>query len=130
MSIMATPLQAQASDIDEIHREDESSGHNGSGYERDETDTGFYQLVRHLVGDGDDRARTAGRRACRTLAEMAPGYERQPVLRMTTARIVFSASACGTCGGQGGQMVDTSSDGVIRQNWVSCQACRGSGVAQ
>ncbi|MFE7046671.1 hypothetical protein ACFU9X_47195 [Streptomyces atratus] len=80
MSIMATPLQAQASDIDEIHREDESSGHNGSGYERDETDTGFYQLVRHLVGDGDDRARTAGRRARRTLAEMAPGYVRQPVL--------------------------------------------------
>ncbi|MGW2109485.1 hypothetical protein [Streptomyces sp. NPDC001948] len=99
MSIMATPLQAQASDIDEIHREDESSGHNGSGYERDETDTGFYQLVRHLVGDGDDRARTAGRSACRTLAEMAPGYERQPVLLLTRPLTFQSADdACAICG--------------------------------
>ncbi|MEU0630620.1 hypothetical protein [Streptomyces sp. NPDC005989] len=80
MSIMATPLQAQASDIDEIHREDESSGHNGSGYERDETDTSFRHLVRYLVDDGDDRAWAAGRRARRTLAEMAPEYVRQPVL--------------------------------------------------
>ncbi|MET8746178.1 hypothetical protein [Streptomyces sp. NPDC004728] len=81
MSIMATPLQA--SDIDEIHREDESSGHNGSGYERDETDTSFHRLVRRLVTDGDHRAQSAGRSACRTLAEMAPGYERQPVLLLT-----------------------------------------------
>ncbi|MFB7211067.1 hypothetical protein [Streptomyces sp. NPDC056255] len=97
MSIMATPLQA--SDIDEIHREDESSGHNGSGYERDETDTSFYQLVRHLVDDGDDRARTAGRRARRTLAEMAPGYERQPVLLLTRPLPMRAANdACGICG--------------------------------
>ncbi|MFD7532227.1 hypothetical protein ACFV8E_32310 [Streptomyces sp. NPDC059849] len=129
MSIMATALQA--SDIDEIHREDESSGHNGSGYERDETDTSFYQLVRRLVGDGDDRARTAGRRACRTYADMVPGvYDRQPILHMTTATITFMASQpCQSCGGQGGQTVDTSSDGVTRQNWVICQTCRGSGAA-
>ncbi|MFE7111120.1 hypothetical protein ACFU98_42815 [Streptomyces sp. NPDC057575] len=88
-----------------------------------------------------------------------PGYERQPVLLLTRPlpmraadeacllcgywmcrcgngvvaaeeTIVLSASPCGTCAGQDGRMVDTSSDGVTRQNWVSCQACRGSGVAQ
>ncbi|WP_411575186.1 hypothetical protein [Streptomyces fradiae] len=37
--------------------------------ERDETDA-LHQLVRHLVADGDRRARLAGRRARRTLAEM------------------------------------------------------------
>lgn len=67
----------------EIGREDDRSGHNGSGYERDETDTSFHRIVRHLVVDGDGRARTAGRRARRTLAEMAPEYERQPVLLLT-----------------------------------------------
>lgn len=104
---------------------------NQHGYERDETDTGFHQLVRHLVVGGDVRARTAGRRARRTLAEMAPGHVRQPVLRMTRADIVFKASrACGSCGGQGGRMEDTSSDGVLRQTWVTCGSCRGSGVRQ
>ncbi|MEU9321451.1 hypothetical protein [Streptomyces sp. NPDC048295] len=98
MSIMATPLQAQASDIDEIHREDESSGHNGSGYERDETDA-FHQLVRQLVTDGDDRARSAGRHARRTLAEMAPVYTRQPVLLLTRPLPMrASTDACGICG--------------------------------
>ncbi|MFB7918096.1 hypothetical protein [Streptomyces sp. NPDC056061] len=90
MSIMATP--PQASDIDDIHREDENSGHNGSGYERDETDTALHQLVRHLGADGDRRAARVGRRrARRTLADMAPGYERQPILRMAPG-IVFEAS--------------------------------------
>ncbi|MEV5204422.1 hypothetical protein [Streptomyces sp. NPDC053720] len=97
MSIMATPLQA--GDIDEIHREDENSGHNGSGYERDETDTSFYQLVRHLVGDGDDRARMAGHHARRTLADMAAGAELQPILRLTRPLTFRSANdACGICG--------------------------------
>ncbi|RPK55920.1 hypothetical protein [Streptomyces sp. ADI95-17] len=98
MSIMATPLQAQASDIDEIHREDESSGHNGSGYERDETDQ-FHQIVGHLVTDGDHRARSAGRCARRTLAEMVPGHERQLVLLLTRPLTFQSADdACAICG--------------------------------
>ncbi|WP_413751712.1 hypothetical protein NRF20_00025 (plasmid) [Streptomyces sp. R-74717] len=58
---------------------DDRSGHNGSVYERDETEQ-YHRLVRQLVNDGDHRARSAGRRARRTLAEMAPGYVRQPVL--------------------------------------------------
>ncbi|MYQ82698.1 MULTISPECIES: hypothetical protein [unclassified Streptomyces] len=75
----------------EIGREDDRSG-NGSGYERDETDTSFRQLVSRLVVDGDDRARAASRCARRTYADMVPGaYDRQPVLHMTTG-IVFEAS--------------------------------------
>lgn len=71
---------------------------NQRGYERDETDTDFHQLVRHLATDGDDRASTAGRRARRTLAEMVPGYEQQPILRMTRALPLRAATeACGVC---------------------------------
>ncbi|MFJ4577498.1 hypothetical protein ACIP4W_40350 [Streptomyces sp. NPDC088846] len=77
---------------------DDRSGHNGSGHERDETEQ-YHRLVRQLVNDGDHRARSAGRHARRTLAEMAPGYDRQPVLRMTIAAIVFSANPRGTCRG-------------------------------
>ncbi|MER5988849.1 hypothetical protein [Streptomyces sp. NPDC001787] len=64
---------------------------NQRGPERDETDTDFHQLVHRLVLDGDHRARTAGRHARRTLAEMAPGYERQPILRLTRP-LVFRSS--------------------------------------
>ncbi|MFJ2900255.1 hypothetical protein ACIO87_35945 [Streptomyces sp. NPDC087218] len=105
---------------------------NQRGFERDETDTGFHRLVQHLVVDGDVRARTAGRRARRTYDDMVPGpYDRQPVLRMTRADITYEASrACASCHGQGGRMEDTSSDGVLRQTWVTCGSCRGSGVRQ
>uniref|UniRef100_UPI002F91A3B4 hypothetical protein n=1 Tax=Streptomyces sp. NBC_01553 TaxID=2975877 RepID=UPI002F91A3B4 len=83
MNTTLTPRAGVADEVGrEIGREDDRSG-NGSGYERDETDTSFHRIVRQLVDDGDDRARTAGRRARRTLAEMAPGYERQPVLLLT-----------------------------------------------
>ncbi|MGQ7754851.1 hypothetical protein ACUN29_41620 (plasmid) [Streptomyces sp. WC2508] len=108
--------------------EDQEQKDNDLGPMPDETE--FRQLVQHLIDDGDDRAWKAGRRARRTLVEMAPGFVRQPVLRMTTATIVFAASACGACNGEGGRTVDTSSDGVIRQHWVSCQTCRGLGVAR
>ncbi|MEU5449968.1 hypothetical protein [Streptomyces californicus] len=64
----------------DIRREDDRSGHDGRGYERDESDRAFRGLVEQLVADGDDRAAVAGRRARRTLQEMAPGYVRQPVL--------------------------------------------------
>ncbi|MFI5752555.1 hypothetical protein ACIBBE_43445 [Streptomyces sp. NPDC051644] len=71
---------------------------NQRGYERDETDQ-FHQVVGQLVATGDHRARTAGRRARRTLAEMAPGYERQPVLLLTCPLPVRAANdACGICG--------------------------------
>lgn len=36
---------------------------------------------------------------------------------------------CGSCQGAGGTVVDTSSDGVSRQNWVSCGQCHGRGSA-
>ncbi|MEV7711198.1 hypothetical protein [Streptomyces sp. NPDC088270] len=94
----------RAGKIDEVGREDDRSGHNGSGYERDETDQ-FHQLVRDLVADGDEIARSAGRQARRTFAEMAPGQTRQPVLRMTrqltftpTAPRAGADDACVLCG--------------------------------
>ncbi|WP_331764277.1 hypothetical protein OG524_36845 (plasmid) [Streptomyces sp. NBC_01520] len=59
-----------------------------------------------------------GRRAPRTAAEMR-------------ARINIAANqACSSCGGTGGRIVDTSGDGVSRQNWESCSSCGGSGVAR
>ncbi|MEU4506757.1 hypothetical protein [Streptomyces sp. NPDC024089] len=84
MSIMATPPH-------DGWYEDQEQKDNDLGPMPDETE--FHQLVGCLVVDGDDRARTAGRRASRTFADMVPGaYDRQPVLRMTTADIVFKAS--------------------------------------
>ncbi|MCX4799922.1 hypothetical protein OG497_39460 [Streptomyces sp. NBC_01242] len=71
---------------------------DGKGYERDETDQ-FHQLVQQLVADGDDRAQAAGRRARRTLAEMAPGYDRQPILYLTRPLPMRAADdACPLCG--------------------------------
>ncbi|MFD5728330.1 hypothetical protein ACFWMT_19865 [Streptomyces sp. NPDC058368] len=67
------------------------------GPERDETDQ-FHRLVDRLVADGDTRARAAGRRARRTLAEMHPDYVRQPVLRMVGPLTFRSAdSPCPLC---------------------------------
>lgn len=109
---------------------------NRRGYERDETDQ-LHQLVGRLVADGDHRAAAAGRRARRTRAEMAPGQAPQPVLYMTRT-LAFAPPApasqtggpCTSCGGQGGKTVDTSGDGVSRQNWQSCVPCGGTGVAR
>jgi hypothetical protein len=68
------------------------------GIRREETDQ-LHQLVDHLVADGDDRARAAGRRARRTLTEMAPGYTRQPVLLLTRPLQMRAADdACPICG--------------------------------
>lgn len=77
---LRTALAPRAGVADEIGRQDDRGGDDGRGYERDETDRCFRELVEQLVADGDDRAAVAGRRARRTLQEMAPGYDRQPVL--------------------------------------------------
>ncbi|MFG3179978.1 hypothetical protein ACGFZC_33635 [[Kitasatospora] papulosa] len=112
---------------------------NRRGPERDETDTDlFRQLVRQLVDDGDGLAAAAGRQARRTLAQMAPGQPRQPVLLLTRP-LTFTPTApagpvaggqCSSCQGAGGRMIDTSSDGVTRQHWQSCTACGGTGAAR
>ncbi|MFI6143658.1 hypothetical protein ACIBCC_36390 [Streptomyces griseus] len=110
---------------------------NQRGYERDETDQ-FNRLVQQLVAEGDDRAAGAGRRARRTLAEMAPDQSRQPVLRLTrpltftpTAQAgPVAGGACTSCSGVGGKVVDTSEGGVTRQTWHSCIPCGGTGVAR
>ncbi|MFJ7200927.1 MULTISPECIES: hypothetical protein [unclassified Streptomyces] len=76
---------------DEVGRGDDRSGRNG----RDQ----YHRLVRQLVADGDHRARSASRHARRTLAEMAPGYTRQPVLLLTRPLPMrASTDACGICG--------------------------------
>ncbi|MFZ4277890.1 hypothetical protein ACOZFM_34865 [Streptomyces arboris] len=77
MTSIALTLDAPRAGLaDDMTRDD-----NRRGFERDETDQ-FRQLVQQLVDDGDDRAASAGRRARRTLQEMAPGYKRQPVLTL------------------------------------------------
>ncbi|MGC5543682.1 hypothetical protein ACPYPE_23715 [Streptomyces griseus] len=77
----AAPLGSPRAGVaDDIRREDDRGGHDGRGYERDETDRAFRDLVEQLVAEGDDRAAVAGRRARRTLQEMLPGYVRQPML--------------------------------------------------
>ncbi|MFI1910679.1 hypothetical protein ACIOHB_31615 [Streptomyces microflavus] len=65
----------------------------------------FHQLVHGLVANGDRRALAVGRRARRTLAEMAPGQTRQPVLLMAppmtfvpTAARAGADDACVLCG--------------------------------
>ncbi|MFI8164122.1 hypothetical protein ACIF6I_33575 [Streptomyces microflavus] len=91
--------------VDEIGRQDDRSSDDGRGYERDETDR-YHQLVRQLTAEGDGLAAAAGRQARRTLAEMAPGRTRQPVLRMLTRELTFvptvstasADDACAWCG--------------------------------
>ncbi|WP_199845329.1 hypothetical protein [Streptomyces sp. MMG1522] len=128
---------------DDIRREDDRGGHDGRGYERDESDR-FHQLARQLTAEGDGLAAAAGRQA---FAQMAPGTTRQPVLLMTwpltftpsppsppsTASVPagpVAGRACGDCGGAGGKSVDTSGDGVSRQHWQTCTSCSGTGVAR
>ncbi|MFE2090728.1 hypothetical protein [Streptomyces sp. NPDC059460] len=95
---MSSILTPRAGMIDDIRREDDCGGDDGRGYERDETDR-FRQVVRQLVADGDDRARAAGRRVRRTLTKMAPGYTRQPVLRLIRPLDFRAADdACPICG--------------------------------
>ncbi|MFE1519573.1 hypothetical protein ACFW9I_22585 [[Kitasatospora] papulosa] len=78
--------------------EDQERHDNQRGFERDETDQ-FHRLVDRLVVDGDARARSAGRQTRRILAEMAPGYDRQPVLLLTRPLNFRSADdACPLCG--------------------------------
>ncbi|MEV2262751.1 hypothetical protein [Streptomyces anulatus] len=113
---------------------------NRRGPERDETDTDlFRQLVRQLVDEGDGLAAAADRQARRTLKEMAPGHDRQPVLHLLPRPLTFTPTApagpvaggqCTSCGGYGGKVVDTSEGTVTRQTWHSCIPCGGTGVAR
>ncbi|MFF9593850.1 hypothetical protein ACF1FX_32480 [Streptomyces sp. NPDC014646] len=76
--------------------EDEEQRDNDLGPMPDETE--LCRLVQHLVADGDAQALTAGRRARRTLAEMAPGHKRQPVLRLTRSLPMRAADGpCSLC---------------------------------
>ncbi|WP_329202828.1 MULTISPECIES: hypothetical protein [unclassified Streptomyces] len=90
---MTATLTPRAGKIDDIRREDDSRG-----YERDETDS-FHQVGTMLrtMAERDDARIPKGRRARRTLAEMAPGYVRPPLLSFN---VPFRAAddACVLCG--------------------------------
>ncbi|WP_192806898.1 hypothetical protein [Streptomyces arboris] len=90
MTSIASTLDAPRAGLADDMTEDD----NGRGFERDETDA-LRQLVQQLVDHGDDRAAGAGRRARRTLQEMAPDYIRQPVLTLLPQ--TASDDACGLC---------------------------------
>ncbi|WP_432095671.1 hypothetical protein [Streptomyces sp. bgisy100] len=53
-------------------------------------------LLARMAAEGDARARRAGRGARRTLQQMMPGYERQPVLLLH--RPTMADDACTVCG--------------------------------
>jgi len=119
-----TTRTPRAGTIEDIRREDDRMG-----YERDETDQ-FHQLVGRMVADGDTRARSTGRQARRTLAEMDPGYDRQPVLLLAPAVTFRSAEdACGlcnrwNCGGFDCPPRATAS-APAESNQLQCDRCQG-----
>lgn len=90
---MTTTLIPRAGKIDDIRREDDSRG-----YERDETDS-LHQVGTLLLtmAEQDDARIPEGRRARRTLAEMAPGYIRPPLLTFNLP-VRAANDACGLCG--------------------------------
>ncbi|MFB7982978.1 hypothetical protein [Streptomyces vinaceus] len=90
---MTATLTPRAGKIDDIRREDDSRG-----YERDETDS-LHQLGTMLLtmAERDDARIPEGRRARRTLAEMAPGYVRPPLLSFNVP-VRSADDACVLCG--------------------------------
>ncbi|MEU9083383.1 hypothetical protein [Streptomyces sp. NPDC048357] len=114
---MTTTLTPRAGKIDDIRREDDQRG-----YERDETDS-LHQLGTLLLtmAERDDSRIPAGRRARRTLSEMAPGYIRPPLLTFNLP-VRAADDACGLCGfwtcrcGQTGAVPATppSATGTVR----------------
>ncbi|MEU8842660.1 hypothetical protein AB0D97_26595 [Streptomyces roseus] len=90
---MTATMTPRAGKIDDIRREDDSRG-----YERDETDS-LHQVGTLLLtmAERDDARIPEGRRARRTLAEMAPGYIRPPLLSFNVP-VRAADEACGLCG--------------------------------
>ncbi|WP_326701874.1 hypothetical protein OG909_32750 (plasmid) [Streptomyces sp. NBC_01754] len=122
-----TPLAPQAGWLEDMEDND-----NQRGPERDETDTSFRELVDRLVDDGDARAQAAGRRARRTLAEMAPGYTRQPILHLTRPPAFRSEDdrcplcECWRCRcGSGVAPVPTDHPCAARNPEYACGICGG-----
>ncbi|GLW03810.1 hypothetical protein [Streptomyces lavendulae] len=90
---MTATLTPRAGKIDDIRREEEERG-----YERDETDS-LHQVGTLLLtmAERDDARIPEGRRARRTLAEMAPGYVRPPLLTFNVP-VRAADDACVLCG--------------------------------
>jgi DnaJ-class molecular chaperone len=45
----------------------------------------------------------------------------------STTSSTASATDCTSCEGKGGKTESSTKDGVHRETWHSCSACRGSG---
>ncbi|MFZ3475948.1 hypothetical protein ACODT4_43950 [Streptomyces sp. 2.9] len=91
---MTTTLMPRAGKIDDIRREDDNDG-----LERD--DDAYHQVGTLLLtmAERDDARIPEGHgRARRTLAEMAPGYIRPPLLSFNTLSFRAANDACGLCG--------------------------------
>ncbi|XXZ47416.1 hypothetical protein AAGT00_00200 (plasmid) [Streptomyces cavourensis] len=101
--------------------DDMEDADNRKGFERDETDH-YTRLVRQLVADGDRRARRAGRQAPRTLQQMAPGLDRQPVLRMVDRPLSFTPTSSKAGAGAG------ADDACVLCGWWRCR-CGGAAPA-
>ncbi|MEV0874793.1 hypothetical protein AB0932_27455 [Streptomyces sp. NPDC006682] len=96
--------------------------------ERDDNHRGnaFRQLVHRLAVDGDARARSAGRQARRTLAEMDPGYYRQPVLLLAPAVTFRSANdVCGLCGWWTCRCLSAAPAPAENSGQIQCDQCGG-----
>ncbi|MEV7841936.1 hypothetical protein ACFY7N_31070 [Streptomyces albidoflavus] len=91
------------------------------------------RLVRRVVRETDARI-PGDRRARRTLQDMAPGYDRQPVL--TLHRPAMREDACVLCGRWGCTGHDCPPAGTSRRTDTppapsgGCGLCGGSGVRQ
>ncbi|EDY50007.1 hypothetical protein SSCG_03261 [Streptomyces clavuligerus] len=75
-----TPLRVEDGVVDDVQDEEEREWLEP----HDDPAQQLHRLVRHLTADGDQRASAAGRKERRTLAEMAPGHVRQPLLTLTS----------------------------------------------
>ncbi|MFJ3198567.1 hypothetical protein ACIPJQ_38750 [Streptomyces griseoviridis] len=85
-------------------------------------------LVVRMVREADDGI-PQERRVRRTLQEMAPGYDRQPVLQMLpTEPLTPTMGACGSCNGNGGTSSTSTSGGKTVGGWTRCDVCKGTGT--
>jgi hypothetical protein len=86
---MTTALSPRAGVVDDIESEDDAKG-----YEPEQANRQLGVLLTRMVRQADDRV-PGDLRARRTLQEMVPGYERQPVLVLHRPRMNDACAICG-----------------------------------
>ncbi|MFJ8982918.1 hypothetical protein [Streptomyces sp. NPDC102282] len=100
MDRMTSTLVAPRAGIADDMTEDD----NGRGYERDETDTAFRQLVAHLVADGHRTAGTEGPAGVGGFFSPQPGLllSGEPTYRADVLEVRQNTLQCDQCGGRFG----------------------------